>query len=223
MALAPGADFWKTVGRLPRPVAMAAGARVGDIVYVADGLESSLSAEPFNTFFALDLRHLERGWRMSPSWLGPGRSQAVGAGSGDDFYLFSGLCHDNNAKGERALVYLKDAYCYRPYAGWTRLPDLPHAAAVSPAPVAGGMALVVSGADGSGAGRSPTEFYFAPRRIQGYTIGTSTWDDAGHAPVGRACISTVEWGNRWVLPPGEPSTGVRSPEVWSWLPKFGYC
>lgn len=205
---------------LPKTVAMAAGAKVGDMVYVAGGLESPLAADPLNTFFALYLRNLEFGWRTLPSWPGPGRSQAVAAGSDADFYLFSGMRHENDAKGERTLKYLKDAYRYRPKEGWIRLPDLPYAAAAaaSPAPVAEGR-VVVSGADGSGAGRSPLEFHPAPRRIQEFSIAASIWSDAGHAPVGRICVSAVKWGGRLVLPTGERSAGVRSPEVWSWMPK----
>jgi N-acetylneuraminic acid mutarotase len=202
---------------LPQPIALAAGARAGDIVYLAGGLTSPNAPEPLKTFLAFDLRRPEAGWRKLPSWPGPGRSQAVAAAVGDDFFLFSGLRPAIEASTAPRLEYLKDAYHYSPGRGWTRLPDLPHAAAAaaSPAPAIGGDVLLIGGVDGTGFGRPPQEFYHVPQRIQRWSPATKMWGEAGNAPVGRVCVSTAEWRGEWILPTGERSAGVRSPEVWT--------
>ncbi len=202
---------------LPRPIALAAGARAGDVMYVAGGLAAPDAPEPLRTFLAFDLRRPEAGWRELPSWPGPGRSQAVAAAVGDDFFLFSGLRPATATTAGPRLEYLKDAYRYSPGRGWTRLPDLPHAAAAaaSPAPTLGGDVLAVGGVDGTGFGRPPQEFHLVPQRIQRWSSVAKTWSEAGNAPVGRVCVSTAEWGGEWILPSGERSAGVRSPEVWA--------
>jgi N-acetylneuraminate epimerase len=202
---------------LPIPIAMAAGTRVGDVIYVAGGLSTPDSKEPLTSFFALDLRDLADGWKKLPSWPGSGRFQAVAASVGGWFYLFSGLRYEPSADGKPALVYLKDAFRYSPSAGWEKLPDLPYpvAAGASPAPTGKSGIYLLGGVDGAGAGKSPREFFHVPQRIQFYDPAAAVWHDAGFAPVGRVCVSASFWGDRWVLPSGERSAGVRSPEVWS--------
>jgi N-acetylneuraminic acid mutarotase len=202
---------------LPKPVAMAAGARVGNIVYVAGGLETPDSKASMKTFFAFDLEQPAAGWRELPSWPGPGRSQAVAAAVGKEFYLFSGLLHQLQPDGTAKLVYLNDAYRYAPAAGWQKLADIPYPAiaAASPAPVARGEVLLVGGVDGMLVGKAPQEFLSVPQRIQAYSPATRAWRDAGNAPAGRVCVTTTEWNGRWILPSGERSAGVRSPEVWA--------
>lgn len=201
---------------LPQPIAFAAGARAGNIVYVAGGLASPDAAEELGSFYSLDLDNPEAGWTELPSWPGPGRSQAVAAAVGDDFYLFSGLRHDVT-NSERRLVYLRDAYRYSPDSGWVRLSDLPcpAAAAATPAPTADGDILIIGGVDGSGVGKRPQEFYPASQRIQKFSTAENRWVEAGNAPVGRVCVATTKLDKAWILPSGERSAGVRSPEVWS--------
>ncbi len=200
---------------LPRPMAMSAGARVGDIVYLAGGQEGPGVTEPLGTFLALDLGNIPAGWKELPPWPGPGRFQAVAAASGEYFYLFSGL--RPKPAPDVGLDYLKDAYRYSPRAGWEKLPDLPFpaAAAASPAPADPSGIYLVGGVDGGAAGKSPREFFHVPQRIQVYHPAEKRWSDAGNAPVGRVCVSTTEWDGRWILPSGERSAGIRSPEVWS--------
>lgn len=201
---------------LPQPIAFATGARAGNIVYVAGGLSSPDATEELATFYSLDLDNPDAGWTELSSWPGPGRSQAVAAVVGDAFYLLSGLRHDV-VDGERRLVYLRDAYRYSPDTGWVRLPDLPYpaAAAATPAPTANGDILVIGGVDGSGMGKRPLEFYPASQRIQKFLTAENRWIDAGNAPVGRVCVTTTLQDDAWILPSGERSAGVRSPEVWS--------
>jgi N-acetylneuraminate epimerase len=213
-----GAVTFEDIAPLPQPTALAAGARVGNIVYVAGGLTSPEAKEARTTLYALDLDELRAGWRTLPSLPGPGRFQAVAAAAGDYFYLFSGLRFDAKPGGGAAVSYLKDAYRFAPSSGWERLPDLPHpaAAAASPAPLASeNTILVIGGVDGSGAGSAPQDFRLVPQRIQAFDVKIRSWSPAGNAPVGRVCVTTVAWNGRWVLPSGERSAGVRSPEVWS--------
>ncbi len=205
---------------LPLPIALATGARVGHMVYLAGGLEAPASREALAVFLAFDLHQPEAGWRQLPSWPGPGRFQAIAAVGADAFYLFSGLRYEADDKGGSKLVYLRDAYRYSEKSGWEKLPDLPHpaVAAASPAPLIAGEILAIGGVDGSWGDKRPQDLPEAPRRIQAYSIRNNSWSDRGAAPVGRVCVSAVEWAGRWVLPTGERSPGVRSPEVWSFEP-----
>lgn len=201
---------------LPRPAAMAAGAVMGNRVYVAGGLESPESVEASTAFWAFDLDQPSDGWKSLPSWPGPGRFQAVAAGCEEEFYLFSGIHKVKSAKGIET-AYLRDAYRYTEAAGWEKLPDLPvpAAAAASPAPVDQGRIYLIGGVDGSGNGRTPRDFFHVPQRVQCYSRSENSWGPAGNAPVGRVCVPTAPWRNSWILVSGERSPGVRSPEVWS--------
>ena len=206
----------KNLPPLPRNVAMAAGALLGDVVYVAGGLETPSSSEPLSHFFAFDLKNPEAGWKELPSWPGPGRFQGVAAAMDGWFYLFSGLRYEM-VNGKKGLLYLRDAYRYSPATGWEKLPDLPFAAAAaaSPAPVGRDAIYLLGGVDGSGVGKAPNEYFHVPQRIQRYVPSAKAWHEAGNAPVGRVCVSTAFWQGAWILPSGERSPGIRSPEVWT--------
>ncbi|MGE4067775.1 MAG: galactose oxidase [Vicinamibacterales bacterium] len=211
-----GRVICRDLPRLPSPVAMVAGVVAGDVVYLAGGLASPGSVEALTTFLAFDIRQPADGWRPLPPWPGPGRFQAVAAADGPAVYLLSGLRHEPRAAG--GLAYLADAYRFDPGGGWRRLPDLPYpaAAAATPAPVgADGTLVVIGGVDGALAGTRPQDFGHVPQRIQAYMPGDDAWRAAGNAPVGRVCVSATEWQGAWVLPSGERSSGVRSPEVWA--------
>jgi len=200
---------------LPKPVAMGAGAEVDQIVYLAGGMETPTDFNRLSTFFAFDLRDSKAGWRSLPPCPGPARSQAVAASAGGYFYLFSGLARGADNTADR---YLTDAYRYSPSTGWERLPDLPFAAAAAatPAPTTDhGAIFVVGGVDGTGVGTRPEDFILTPQRIQSYSPASQRWSDAGNAPVGRVCVNTVRLKQAWILPCGERSAGIRSPEVWS--------
>lgn len=201
---------------LPTPIALCAAARVGDIVYVAGGLEAPDSKEASNAFWAFDLKQPEKGWNILPGWPGVGRFQAVAAALDGWFYLFSGLTYEKDGNASK-IAYLKDAWRYSPETGWQKLPDLPHAAAAaaSPAPADRGGIYLVGGVDGGGAAKSPQDFFLAPQRIQRYSVVGNSWEQVGNAPVGRVCVTTTKWQGSWILPSGERSAGVRSPEIWS--------
>jgi N-acetylneuraminate epimerase len=211
-----GCITFRNFPSLPKPLAMAAGVRIGHRIYLAGGLESPQSKQASSVFWVLDLEDLKQGWQALPTWPGPGRSQAVAAAVGDAFYLLSGLGDTTDTSDGPKLTFLKDAYRYSPSDGWRRLPDLPFAtvAAVSPAPSTPDRFLVISGADGTGVGISPSSFHQAPQRIQSYSTVSNSWSEAGFAPVGRVCVTSTEWRGGWIIATGERSPGVRSPEIW---------
>jgi len=206
---------------LPEPLANSAGAVVGETLFLAGGLSSPSSTEPRNAFYSLNISHPEEGWKTLPSWPGPGRSQPVAASSNGAFFLLSGLTFRKDETGKAQPVYLKDAYVYIPEQGWQTLPDLsfPAVAGASPAPTLDdGTIIVIGGADGSAAGKPFQDFPLVPQRIQALAPDRKSWHAAGQAPMGRVCVSTAFWNNAWVLPTGEQSPGIRSPDIWrvSW-------
>lgn len=203
---------------LPRPVAFSAGGRVGDRLLVVGGLAEPGAKESLNETFVLDLKARDRGWRRLPPWPGPGRHLAVAAVADGALFLFSGLTFTPDGAGGHRLEYLRDAYRLDPGRElWERLPDLPvaAAAAASPAPVGGSEIHVIGGVDGTLAGRPPSEFHPVPRRVQVYDTRGRRWREAAPAPMARVAVATIRSGERWILPSGESSAGVRSPEVWS--------
>lgn len=92
--------------RLPKAVAMGAGALVGRTLYVAGGVDRPDAAEALKTFFALDLDRLSAGWSELPPWPGPARILPVAGAAGDAFYLFSGarLFADTSGKNYPRVV-----------------------------------------------------------------------------------------------------------------------
>jgi cyclically-permuted mutarotase family protein len=108
---------------MPHPLAMMAGARVNDEVYVAGGQITHGQTKATNTFLSLDLRDFS--WKTLPSWPGPSRIVPVAAsqsnGSNDCFYLFSGR---NAAPGQETEI-LSDAYRYNPVEKqWKKLANI---------------------------------------------------------------------------------------------------
>src|SRR5262245_53336947 len=122
---------------LPRACAYAAGARVGDAVFIAGGIETPSSTTALKTFWMLDLTKLDAGWKELEAWPGSGRILPVAATHAGAFYLFSGAELSADKDGKPVRKYLRDAYAYTPGVGWKKLAELSRAtvAAPSPAPV----------------------------------------------------------------------------------------
>ena len=97
---------------LPEPLAFMAGALVGHTVYVAGGQQTMKDAAPSQAFWSLDLarrgRPAEFKWEVLPPWPGPARILPVAAGSGENFFLFSGRAFRTG----RPTEILTDAYAY---------------------------------------------------------------------------------------------------------------
>jgi SSS family transporter len=203
---------------LPRPVANACGALLGNTIYVAGGTESPTSTKALNTFFALNLESPDAKWEELETWPGPPRMLAVAAVQEGSFFLFSGVDLSADDKGQPKRQYLTDAYRYQPGRGWTRLADAlrPVVAAPSPAPAIGpSHVLVIGGDDGSKVGFPPQQHPGFPAKVMAYHAITNVWTEAGETPAPRVTAPTVHWGDQWMIISGEQRPGVRSPEVWS--------
>ncbi|MBE3096691.1 MAG: sodium/solute symporter [Planctomycetes bacterium] len=114
---------------LPRPLAFASAAKVGDGVYVAGGQESMKDGRATRDFFALHVTAAKDAnasvWHTLPAWPGPPRILPVVAeqsdGSADCFYMFSG----RNVAPDAAAEPLTDAWKYSPNANaWMRVADV---------------------------------------------------------------------------------------------------
>jgi len=112
---------------LPADTAYAAGALVGETVYVASG--TGADGKATTNFWALDLSKKtdakEFVWRKLTAWPGAARVTAVAAaqsdGETDCFYLFSG----RRVAPGKVPVILTDAYRYHPKdKSWKRLADV---------------------------------------------------------------------------------------------------
>jgi N-acetylneuraminic acid mutarotase len=201
---------------LPRPLAMAAGARVGRTLFVAGGLDRPDATRAQPAFFSLDLDRVSAGWRELPAWPGPERFLATAGAQDGAFYLFSGARLFADAQGKPAREFLRDAYRYTPGAGWKRLADLPRVAvaAPTPAPVAGGKLLVIGGDDGAQAAVAQTAHRGFPRDVLAYDPESDTWSRAGEVPFSLVTTTLTTWRGEIVIPGGEARPGVRSTEVW---------
>lgn len=200
---------------LPEPLGMMAGARVGQTLYVAGGISEAKSPQTSHAFYALDLSAKEPTWNRLPPWPGPARCLAAAGAVDGDFVLIGGISRLTNLEAD---AYLRDAYRYNPESGWTRLPDLPHAAAAAatPLPVSvNGDLFVIGGVDGKQLGLDPRTYPKVPRRIQSFSKASQSWHILAEAPIARVGVHTASRDGLWLLPTGESSAGTRSPEVWS--------
>jgi N-acetylneuraminate epimerase len=208
-----------TLPALPRPMANGCGAIMGEVLYVAGGIEEPPATNALRTFWALDLATKPLAWRGLEPWPGAGRMLAVAAVADGAFYLISGTSLSGDAAGKPVRRYLRDVYRYRPGSGWKRLADAPRAAvaAPSPAPVLGATKiLVLSGDDGAKVDFQPLDQHPGfPRDILAYDTKADAWNVVGEVPATQVTVPTTVWRGRYVIPNGEIRPGVRTPEVWS--------
>jgi N-acetylneuraminic acid mutarotase len=176
---------------LPRPVANACGARIGNTLYVAGGEEK--------IFLAFDGKQ----WKELPPWPGCARILPQGAAADGAFYLAGGA---ELVDGKRR--YLRDAFRYEPKTGWKQIANLPYPVVAAPA-LGGERMLIFGGDDGSKLGAQPHPGFLTT--ILEFDNG---WRTAGQLPAARVTTPAVEWRGRIVIPSGEVRPGVRSPEVW---------
>lgn len=203
---------------LPRPCANMCGALVGDAVYVAGGTETPTSMQAMKTFWRLDLRAPNARWEELPSWPGPERMLAVAGSLDGAFYLFSGVRLYAKAGGKVTREYLRDGYRYEAQKGWTKLADLPRAAAAAPSPAlidTQGRLLIPTGDAGTHVGFQPVQKHpgFA-RDLLAYTPSSDSWASMGEVPFSRATAPTALWLDSFIIPSGEVRPRERTPAVW---------
>jgi N-acetylneuraminate epimerase len=218
MRWADGALRFEDLPRLPKPCANSCGALVGRTIYVAGGIETPTATKAMHTFWALDLDALQAGWKELEPWPGPERMFGVAGALDGSFYLFSGASLSPDPEGKPLREFLRDAWRFTPGKGWTRLADLPRAAAAapSPAPAFGSRLLVLSGDDSKNVFFQPVEKHPGfPRDALAYDTGADAWSVLDNVPFSRATVPAVRWLDRFVIPNGEERPRVRTPEVWS--------
>ncbi|HEY1187049.1 MAG TPA: hypothetical protein VGE74_05295 [Gemmata sp.] len=201
---------------LPKRVANACGALVGDTLYVAGGTEKPDSTEALRTVFTLDLSAAKSEWHEEKPTPAPGRVLAVGAAFGGKFWLVGGaeLLPDKDGKPIRR--YLKGATFHDPTKGWGRGPELPRAvvAAPSPAPADAAGFYLLGGDDGSQLAAAPTRHTGFSKKVLRFDGKTGAWVEVGELTAPRVTAPCVRWRDAWVVSSGEVRPGVRSPEVW---------
>lgn len=194
---------------LPRPLAHAAGCRIGRKVYVAGGLESFDPPRTSRNLYLLDLRDPSRGWQEMPGWEGAPRAFAVAAaqsdGVDDCFYLFSGRDYLRDG----AWNVLDDGYAYNPRLNrWRKLEGRFPVMAATAAPFGTNHILLFGGRN---ARNDDT------RQLLLYHTVTGTLC-ASHAPEGillPVTTTMVQNGDRILLASGETAPKVRTPVILS--------
>lgn len=202
---------------LPVPLANAAGAIVGDTVFVYGGSEKPGEQVALNRLFAMQVQGTKHAWMELEPPPGKARILPVAASFEGALYVFGGVALEPK-DGRIARVYLRDTWRYRGGEGWRQLADAPQpiAAAPSPAPVAGDEILLLGGDDGSKAAFQPIEQHPGfPSQVLAFDPHRDKWRALGPVPAPRATVPCVEWLGRFIIPSGEVRPGVRSPEVWS--------
>jgi N-acetylneuraminic acid mutarotase len=218
LRLDAGAVKIKEYPPLPKACANTSGALVGEVLYVAGGIDKPDAVQAMHTFWSLNLADAKPQWRELPPWPGKERMLAIAASCEGAFYLCSGAALHAGADGKPEREWLKDAYRYREGSGWEKLADAPRVAvaAVSPAPVVGKSVFLFAGDDGSKFGFKPeTEHPGFPRDAFGFDVDSSKWHPLdAPTPFSRATVPSTEWRGGFVVPSGEARPGYRTNEVW---------
>ncbi len=226
---------------LPEPLAFACGALLGDVLYLAGGLDRAEATRALGSFLALDLAVPagERAWRSVTPWPGPERHLAVAGAQDGSVFLFGGirLTEDGRGQPSRIRPFLSDAWRFTPRPGevegaWRAIAPLPHPLAAAPTPaIALGQAhLLLLAGDGGQPfeGDRQDQHPGFGEGILAYHAITDTWvaagrfpKDVGPDPMGDPAAGTwppvtttaTWWNGRLVVPTGEIRPGVRTRRV----------
>ncbi|HEX3799942.1 MAG TPA: kelch repeat-containing protein [Verrucomicrobiae bacterium] len=202
---------------LPLPLANGCGALMGDVLYVAGGIDTPTATNALNNFWSLDLSHTNAGWTQLGPWPGPARMLSVAGAWHGNFYLFSGVSLAGDAAGKPVRRYLTDAYCFTPGHGWKKISDLPRAAVAAPSPAAnfGNELIIVSGDDGRLVNFEPKSAHPGfPKTVLHYEPHADKWTESRDSLISRATAPMTVWHNLAVIPNGEARPGYRTPEMW---------
>lgn len=212
-----GALESKPFPTLPDPCANMTGARMGDVVYVVGGLAEPAATSTLSVFWALDLKHLDAGWKPLPTWPGRPRMLAVGAAAAGSFYIAGGTDLHAGADGRPVRTYLKDGYRFTPGEGWKAIADLPAGcvAPPTPSPSTDDGFLVLGGDDGANVNFEPKTLHPGfPHTLLAYDTAQNTWSKLSDMPFANVTNPATMWLGRITVVSGEQRPGVRSPTVW---------
>ena len=191
---------------LPKPIANTSGVLIGDVIYVAGGIETPDALQTEKNFWVLDLAAEHKAWKELPSWPGPSRMLSVTGTLNGNFYLFSGAELENGVRN-----YLRDAYEYTPGHGWKKLANLPNATVAAPSPAFG---LTIFGGDDGKATAQREQHPGFSRQILNYNTHTGTWSVRGQLPAAPPVTTTLTvWNGNVVIPGGEVKPAIRTTKV----------
>ncbi|MCP4191660.1 MAG: sodium/solute symporter [Planctomycetaceae bacterium] len=207
---------------LPSPCTQMSGAIVGDLLYLAGGMDRLDATQASDKFWSLNLKTGKQ-WTELPR-LPTGRIQAIAGVQGGSFFLFGGihLKADSDGKSTRVTPYLKEAWKYAPSSAttgkWIPISEMPNAAAAAPSPAfpAGQThLLILGGVDGSLFQADQATHPGFPGRVLSYNPVTDRWAQAGTIPTEDARVTApcIASGGRGIIVSGESRPGIRSPRV----------
>jgi N-acetylneuraminate epimerase len=207
---------------LPEPLAQMCGASVGRKVHICGGIISPAATSASSNHWILDLDAPAKGWSEAAPLPAAGRILATAAAVGNQFIVAGGCSLAPDADGKAKRTYLTDAWKFSGNE-WSRLADLPRpsVAAASPAPVMGDSFFIVSGDDGKQAGiASPTLHKGFTREVLCHDVSNNTWATVGDLTVPPpVTLPTAPWKNGSILFNGEVKPGVRTPQVFQFMPE----
>jgi len=180
---------------MPQLRSYAAGALVGDDVYVAAGLDEA--GRDTATLWRLKLTKNIKEW-PSLKWEileqlpGVSRSGASAAALNGKLYIFGGMCADDKT------AILKDAYRYIPGHDWAQIIDIPAASAAADAAVPYGDSHIV---------------VFAGRDIFAYHEITGSWAKFGEMSIDLRITNALKTGSGIVLAAVEKIGGISSGKI----------
>ncbi|MFM7149774.1 MAG: galactose oxidase [Gemmataceae bacterium] len=209
--------------RLPRPLANACGAVVGDYLYVAGGQEHPDAVNTSSAAWKIHLTSRNPSWKEIEPVPGGGRMLSIAASIQGSFWVVGGVDLTTARGGKVERRYLKSIYRYHPSTGWEPRADLPFpiAAAPSPAPIDANGFFLLGGDDGSQVGIDPNRHRGFSKKVLRYHFKENRWNEWGDLASPRVTTPCVLWENRWTIPSGETRPGIRSPEVITYILKAG--
>jgi N-acetylneuraminic acid mutarotase len=206
---------------LPKPLANACGAVVGNALYIAGGLDTPEATATSGAVYRIDLVTPNPRWQELAPLPAP-RMLATAAAFDGALYVLGGVDLSRGPDGKPQRRYLTGAYRYDPMAGnWTRIADVPHAvtAAPSPAPTDATGFYLLGGDDGTQVNTPPDQHAGFSKAVLHYDPRGDRWVTAGRIPDPRVTTPCVRWHDGWIVPSGEARPGIRSPDVWCWSPR----
>ena len=214
---------------LPMPCAYGQAVVIDHVIYVAGGQSDAGLDSAMNNFWALKLspekasavRPLE--WQSLPAWPGVSRAFNIVASEHNAtdhcIYVISGR-RQNGAEVE----FLKDVWEFTPRtASWRQRSDAPRPVQAGTGIGFGrGRVFVLGGDDGSRFHLTDllkdTHPGFLKEALL-YQSQTDKWSSAGPTPQNQVTTIPVLWNGRMIIATGEVRPRVRTPSVWSVMPR----